>query len=334
MSQIKPWTRVTCTITLAAFSMGTLMPREALADLPQQQDTTRIVDQIKSGIRLAQSTHEGRDVADFVNEGLSDPDMAGIVSVLSRLDTSTLPSITVQGSTIRFGKPADEIPELKIIDAKAGIFRFGKKEIIVRDGMNFEEFYSQFQANLSNDARTTLTSFLWSLFIEKAHAEVDLSDVKVVPDALPPRGDAPVKKGLSNGTKIGIAIAIVAVVALIAYLLFRANKNKKAKDAQAVKDRQTAREKRKATWDTSGTTPANGTAADAAYTTSKKGYDATRSEYEERCGSFPANYQLSVIAPDSLSQADKIKAMDTARTTLVDAPCSSRTSSTPKTTSH
>jgi F0F1-type ATP synthase epsilon subunit len=323
MSHIKPWNRVACAVTLAAFSTSALLPHSARADGLQQDSYRSVVKDVSAGIRLARQSGEARDVIEFLEEDLNEADVRNIISLLSTVSVKSLPDITVQGSSIRFGKPADGIPELKVIDAEAGRFRFGKKELLVREGMSFEEFYSQFQARLDSDS-STITSFLWSLLVEKVQAS---EDVVVVPDAEAPADHAaPVdakkkdedptkKKGLSTGAKVAIAVGVVLVVALIAYLIYKSSKDKKEKkekEAEAKKKKEEKELKK--------------SQEDAAYTSAKTQYDAVRGEYETRCGHYPDGYQMWAITSEGASKSEKTSAMTSKGAELADAPCETSSS--------
>ncbi len=323
MSQIKAWNRVACAITLAAFSTSALLPHSARADGLQQDSYRSVVKDVSSGIRLARQSGEARDVIEFLSEDLSDSDLRTLVSLLASLDVKSLPNISVQGSSIRFGKPTDSIPELKVIDAEAGRFRFGKKELIVREGMSFEEFYSQFQARIDSDS-STLTSFLWSLLVEKAQAS---EEVVVVPDAeIPTDPTAPAdatynnedptkKKGLSTGAKIAIAVGVVLVVALIAYLIYKSSKDKKEKKEKELEAKKKKEEN-----------ALRKSQDDAAYTSAKTQYDAVRGEYETRCGHYPDGYQMWAITSEGASKSEKTSAMNSKGAELASAPCATSSS--------
>jgi len=315
MSQLKPWNRIACAITLATFATSALIPSAAHAQLIQQS-TSQVVDEIKSGLRLALSSGEARDVVEFVQEDVSDADLASIVSILSNIDPKTLPTISVQGTTIRFGKPSEGNPELKVIDAETGRFRYGKKELLVRDGMSFDDFFFQFQAKLDADS-STLTSFLWSLFAEDARAD---EDVVVVEDGQQDSANpaaTTAKPGMSTGKKI----ALLIIVALVAFFIFKAIKKKKEK-----KDEEAA-QKKKAESDKAAQGVDRG-----AFETAKTSYDAARSEYEARCGQPAAGAQLRAIAPEDASLTQKTNAMTRATERLASDPCASSTASDAATT--
>lgn len=307
MSHIRPWNRVACAVTLAAFSTSVLLPQSARAELPQAK-LNGVVKDIQSGIQLAQQSKQSRDVVEFIQEEISTEDLQSIVSLLTRVDSETLPKITVQGSTIRFGKPSDNIPELKVIDAANGRFRYGKKELIVREGMSFEEFYSQFQARLDGDSET-ITSLLWSLLVEKAQAD---EDVVITDDHARELPSAPVNKGMSTGAKIAIAVGAVLVVALVAFLIYKVHKDKKDKEAEDLKkaekkEKEDAKEKEVV----------------ASYSTVKTSYDNARGDYEARCNHYPEDSQLWNIAPEGATEAQKIAAMNNSIAKLkADSNCS------------
>jgi|GEM_PF-2733049 len=317
MTHIKPWNRIACAITLAAFSTSVLVPHSARAELPQQR-LNNVVKDIQAGIRLAQQSKESRDVIEFIQEEISTKDLQSIVSLLSRVDSKTLPQITVQGSTIRFGKPSDGIPELKVIDAANGRFRYGKKELIVREGMSFEEFYSQFQARLDSDSQT-ITSFLWSLLVEKVQADDDFAapedDIVITDDHGRDAPAAPVKKGMSTGAKIAIAVGVVLVVALIAFLIYKVHKDKKDKEAADLKK---AEKKAKE--------EAEEEEVVSSYSSVKTTYDNARGDYEARCNHYPEDSQLWNIAPESATEAQKVEAMTSATEKLkADTNCETAT---------
>lgn len=323
MSHIKPWNRMACAVTLAAFSTSALLPHSARAEGLPQQSYRGVVSDVTAGIRLARQSGEARDVIEFLDEDLSDSDVRSIVSLLSMVDVKSLPNITVQGSSIRFGKASDGIPELKVIDAEAGRFRFGKKELIVREGMSFEEFYSQFQARLDSDS-STITSFLWTLLIEKVQAS---EEVVVVPDAEAPvdhaapadakkkEEDPTKKKGLSTGAKVAIAIGVVLVVALVAYLIYKSNKDKKErkeKAEEAKKKKEEAKQKK--------------AEEDATFRAAKKTYDAQREEFIGRCGHYPDGAQTWALVGEGASRSEKMSAWASMGPSLESRACDTSSS--------
>jgi hypothetical protein len=317
MSQIKTWNRVVCCVTFAAFSTSALVPHAAHALAPQAVLHSTLQD-VQSGLKLARQTKRSGDVIEFIREDLAESDVRNIVALFAGIDANSLPTVSAQGLNIRFGKSSDEIPELRVIDAENGRFRWGKKELFIREGMSFEEFYSQFNARLEKDARTSFSAMLWELLVSRANAEmVNGEDVKIVPDHAPV--EAPQKKGLSTGAKIAIAVGVVLVVALVAYLIYNAHKKSKEKEEAAAKEAAKNDEKEQ-----------DKTDAAKDYDSVKQAYDNARGEYEFRCGSYPTESLWS----EGASQEQQVSAMKSATSSLASKPCATSTSNSSSTTSH
>jgi hypothetical protein len=105
------------------------------------------------------------------------------------------------------------------------------------------------------------------------------------------------------------------VVALIAYMIYKSSKDKKAKkekEAEAKKKNEENALKK--------------SQDDAAYTSAKTQYDAVRGEYEARCGHYPDGYQTWAITPEGASKSEKTSAMSTKGAELASAPCKTSSS--------